>query len=199
MSSRSNPKTIIFDVDGVLADFVLGFTQAAGAAKPWGSAVNDGLWDFSDRFTKAVINATWEVIKNDPWWWRGLPPLVSSEVFDQIEELSRTHQVLFVTARVSYHNAQYQTHRWLQDHGIISPDVVVTHRKGDIAKAVGASFHIDDKPENVAYVHWTADNQPCRSYFLERPPTAEKSLWLPANVKRVTDVSEFIQDIKESK
>jgi len=188
---------IIFDVDGVLADFVLAFTKTAGVPKPWGSVENTAEWSFKGKMPDQLIADTWKVVKSMPNWWCTLPPLVSPEVFESINRLHYDNGVLFVTARVSDHNAQWQTVRWLKGNGIRNPNVIVSHNKGEIAAAVSADFHIDDKPENAACVHWMADERPCRSYFLER--ALRPCPWLPANVRRVTSVSEYIAAIEEEK
>lgn len=201
MSTRrtTTGKTIIFDVDGVLADFVLGFTAIAGAPEPWGTREGrQKLWSFRDVFSPEQISNAWEKLKSSDSFWRDLPPLQSPEVFDAIDELQLSHHVLFVTARVSYKNAQEQTKLFLEDHGVMNPSVIVSPKKGEIAAAVAADYHVDDKPENVACVHWMADKQPCRSYFYEVEPN-NKGVWLPEKIRRIQSLSEFIEDVKENR
>lgn len=198
MDYRATPnKTIIFDVDGVLADFVRGFTELAGVPEPWSTRENTAQWSFRDKIAPEVVSATWDKIKNSYDFWQFLPALVGRDTFNRINTLQAHNHVLFVTARVSHHNAQLQTIRFLQYWGVRLPNVVVSHKKGEVAAAVGAHYHIDDKPENAACVHWMADKQPCRSYFLET--AVSKGQWLPQNVRRVATVDEFINDILEDK
>lgn len=174
---------VMFDVDGVLADFVAGFTELAGCQPPWGTRTNDAAWSMKDRIDPAVVEATWEKLKDDPYWWASLPALISADVFGEIDALHRKHEIIFVTARVSYHNAQAQTVEWLGGHRICTPSVIVSAKKGEIAAAWGADYHIDDKPENAACVHWMADRKPCKSFLLVHPFT--KEAWVPAGVRRV--------------
>jgi 5'(3')-deoxyribonucleotidase len=188
---------IIFDVDGVLADFVAAFTVLAGCQPPWTTRENQAAWSFKDKIAPAVIVDTWNKLRADPYWWEDLPPMVSMDVFWQIDELQERHEMLFVTARVSNHNVQRQTQNWLRDHGITNPSVVVSVKKGEIAAAFGADYHIDDKPENAACVHWLADKKPCKSFLLLHPHT--KDSWVPAGVRRITSVSEYLAAIEEGK
>ena len=192
-------KTIIFDVDGVLADFVAGVSKLVCPESPITTVSNPSMyWDFRDIWSPEAADRAWSTIKNDPDWWANLPPMVERDVFDRIERLHWDHHVLFVTARVSDFNVQAQTRCWLIGMGIDDPAVVVTNKKGDIARAVNADYHIDDKPENAACVHWMADMKPCRSYHLDHY-NGRRSAWLPRNVRRVTSVIEFIQDIEDGK
>jgi hypothetical protein len=195
-------RTIIFDVDGCLADFVWGFTKEviergsfvdmAGYPQPWGTRENKSRWDFTDRFTKKEIEDAWSRVKGSKNWWTKLPALEDHETFAQIDELQYDHHVLFVTARVGW-NPQWQTRVWLEDHGVLQPNVVVTEKKGEIASAVGASFHVDDKPENAACVHWMAKK--CRSYFVEHD-YRKGGDWLPERIKRIKSVKEYLNDIR---
>ena len=187
-------KTIIFDVDGVLADFVLGFTREIGAEQPWGERQNAGNWNFIDKFEKQRVEDAWSRIRNNPQWWINLPPLEDYATYQRIARLQLDHQVLFVTARSGI-NAQWQTQRWLRLQGIMNANVVVADKKGDVAAAVGAHYHIDDKPENAACVHWIADKKPCRSYFLDHE-YRQSGMWLPPRIKRVSSVNQYLEDIE---
>jgi uncharacterized HAD superfamily protein len=188
---------IIFDVDGVLADFVAAFTKLAGCQPPWTTRENAASWSFMDRITPQTVADTWAAVRDNPTWWLTLLPMVSEDVFDTIDMLHQHHEVIFVTARLSNHNAQAQTHEWLERQGIWHPSVIVTHKKGEMAAAFGADYHIDDKPENAACVHWMADRKPCKSFLLVHPHT--KEAWVPAGVRRITSVSEYLTAIEEGK
>jgi uncharacterized HAD superfamily protein len=193
-------KTIIFDVDGCLADFVKGFTtdviarDPLSTLTPWGTRENKGRWDFSDVFDKKLVNEAWKRIHSSRDWWEGLPALEGQDVFNDIDHLQRSHHVLFVTARPGI-NSQEQTRHWLWNHGIGAPHVVVTAKKGEVANAVSADFHVDDKPENAACVHWMSECT--KSYFVEHP-YRQGGVWLPERIKRIKTVKEYISDIKET-
>ena len=190
-------KTIIFDVDGVLADFVWGFSSLAGCKPPWTVQQHKASWDFNEVMDRVTWKETWAKVMNDPLFWYNLPALISEDVWKQIEELHSDNQVLFVTNRMSSHNAQDQTRAWLEKHGIHYPNVVLSAKKGEIAAAVAADYHLDDKPQNAAAVHWMADRRPCISYFLRRTHTESATDWLPKNIRVVTSVSEYLRDIEE--
>lgn len=178
-----------------LADFVLSYTKECGAKVPWGTRENRCKWNFLDVFTKQQVDDAWGRIKNDPDWWISLPALEDRAVFRQIDILQEQHHVLFVTARVGIH-PQGQTQEWLLNQGVYRPNVIVTDRKGEIAKAVGADYHVDDKPENAACVHWMSEKT--KSYFVEHPSRMGGD-WLPERIKRIKSVKEYIADIMEGR
>lgn len=185
-------KCVIFDVDGCLADFVYSFTKECGAVEPWGTRENKSRWDFRDVFQKQQIDDAWSRIKGSRYWWMHLRPMESASVFEAIDDLQYSHHVLFVTARVGLHS-QWQTQMWLAKQGITNPNVVVTSKKGEIAHAVGAAFHVDDKPENAACVHWMSEGT--KSYFVEHD-YRKGGAWLPERIKRIKSVQEYIDDIR---
>ena len=187
-------KTIMFDVDGVLADFSYAFTKECGIFTPV-AGPEQQAWDFPE-IPREVQNEVWKRIKASRDWWLNLPSLVSADVFWKIDELVSDHQLVFVTSRVGI-APQLQTELWLHHYGIQNPCVVVSKRKAEIAKAIDADYSIDDKPENVACVHWIADVKPCRSYVIDRP--YNRTGFIPKNVRRVLTVEEFLNDIEEGK
>lgn len=190
-------RTILFDVDGVLADFCLGFTQLAGVASPWGT-VAQKQWQFDEQFISPELrHATWERVTKTPGWWETLEPLVSKNTIWSISWLQQNGcNVVFCTNREGTPSPQVQTAHWLQNHGFEgNPHVILSKRKGEIAKAIDADYAIDDKPENVACIHWIADAQPCKSYVITRPYNLVN--YLPAKVRRVDTVNQFLSDIQE--
>jgi hypothetical protein len=187
----------------VLADFVYAFTKEvldhddwdSQILKPWGTRENrNKRWDFLDVFTKQQTAAAWSRIKDDAFWWMRVPPLEEPRTFSRINALQGSHHVLFVTARVGRH-AQWQTQQWLKALGVYESNVVVTDKKGEVAAAVGAHYHVDDKPENAACVHWIADRVPCKSYFVEHE-YRQGGPWLPEKIKRIKSVNEYLEDIE---
>jgi hypothetical protein len=190
-------KTILFDVDGVLADFIYGFTRTAMVefGTPIIGTYEQETWADIAGLDKKQIDYVWKRIKTDPNWWSFLPALVSEEVFRRINKLHDTHQVVFCTHREQgTPNCQWQTVTWLQLHGIMRPTVIVSKRKGDVAKAIDADFAIDDKPENVACIHWIADVKPCRTFILDR--LYNNRVELPSKICRVQTVFEFLEAIR---
>src|SRR2546425_12393178 len=79
---------IIFDIDGVLADFILAYTKLGGKMgflnRAW-STLSQRTWDMPE-IPKAQQDAMWEKIKQDSWFWTELEPLQDKDVFAQISD-----------------------------------------------------------------------------------------------------------------
>ena len=187
--------TILFDVDGVLADFVGAFTRQAKKMNFLKEAISteDQLnWD-GFGMTQKQMNSVWDVILGTEHWWYQLDPLISQPSFRQIQDLTYDHQVVFVSAREGIH-PQRDTVNWLTDRGVVTPSVIITKRKGEIARALDADYSLEDKPENAAVIHWMADVKPCKSYIIDRP--YNRVDYLPKKIKRVKTVEEFLNEIE---
>lgn len=186
-------KTVMFDVDGVLADFTFAFTKEAGI-EPYGVAEQTD-WSIPE-VSKELFNQTWKTVTTRPWWWARVPSAATKEDLDALRDLTMRpdFQVVFCTNREGTPNAQRQTRYWLGELGI-SGNVVLSKRKGDVAKAIDADYSIEDKPENVACIHWIADSKPCKSYVLDRP--YNRDFKFPSKVRRVYSVAEFIEDVRK--
>lgn len=181
-------RTIMFDVDGVLANFLEGFYATMGEPDPQIEGWNP--------VNGPKEREVWGKIVRSPTWWAELKPLCGPDIFTRINELQRSHAVVFATNRQGIH-PQRQTIDWLSSLGVYRPSVIITKRKGEAAHVINANYSIDDKPENAACVHWLADSVPCRSYLLVN--NSNRSATLPANVKRVETVDQFLRDIETEK
>jgi hypothetical protein len=186
-------KTVMFDVDGVLADFTYAFTKEAGI-EPVSSSEQEH-WDIP-QVPRDLFRETWKKVITVPWWWTSLPCIASRQDIDALRALTMEpdYQVVFCTNREGNPNPQRQTRFWLSELDIVA-NVVLSKRKGDVARAIDAAYAIDDKPENVACIHWIADSKPCKSYVLDRPYNREFKL--PSKVRRVYSVAEFINDVRK--
>ena len=188
---------IMLDVDGVLADFILGFTQLATTAgylyEPF-STKDQQSWDFNEHLSWTQQQNLWVYIKASPTWWETLQPLVSVDEIDQISELAANHQLVFCTQRVGRH-PQLQTTYWLRRLGILNGAVVVTKRKGEVARALDIDYSLEDKVENANCVHWLADVRPCKSFLVDR---AYNRVGRTRGVKVVATVQEFLDRVEES-
>lgn len=149
----------MFDIDGVLADFVSGFTKQAnylfGTPVKNNSEIStyDQLGIDEDQYRK-----TWEYIDKEVFgFWQNLPPLVGRHTFDSIETLSHHAEVYFLTARDKGHPViQRQTADWLHFHGINRPAVITipndnrtADRKAEICQYLGITHSIEDKEKNA--------------------------------------------------
>ena len=187
-------RPIVFDVDGVLANFTLGFTQRAAQidARVMVRSSEEQLeWDFRD-FPPGVEAATWRSVQQDPCFWALLyaHPGATLDVFDTIQELSVVRPVYFATNRVGI-GAHTQTERWLSRYGIRNPTVIVTRRKGEFCNVVDAAACIDDKAGNAVYVAYECPNT--RSYLLNTQYNRFDHRVLGGKVIRVKSVSEFLK------
>lgn len=190
-------RTVLFDVDGVLADFCYGFTAEAGLT-PW-SHTEQQTWEFPETtFSLARQQATWLRVRNTAGWWANLKCLDERDMkaLSDFNNGNPFVQIVFATHREGTPNAQVQTNVWLSRYLVNQSNVVLTKRKGDIAKAINADYAIDDKAENAACIHWIADVQPCKSYIIDRP---YNRVPLPRRVRRVYSVAEFLEDVKHGR
>lgn len=187
-------KNVLMDMDGVLADFTWAFTKEAGI-EPYSVRVQTD-WAIPE-VSKEIFAQTWKTVINTPWWWSNLPLVASREDINLLRDLTYDpdYQVVFCTDRTGTPNPQRQTRFWLEELDIHNANVVLSKRKGEIAKAIDADYSIDDKPENVACIHWMADVRPCKSYVLDRP--YNRHFKLPSKVRRVYSVSEFLEDVRK--
>jgi hypothetical protein len=101
-------KTIIFDVDGCLADFVEGFTTLGNRmfGVPIMKAHTQETWD-NFGGTKEQKSAIWEALKQDPEYWMNLSALIGPTTFARIDSLAMYHRVYFLTTRVGIKVKKY--------------------------------------------------------------------------------------------
>lgn len=195
-------KVIMLDVDGVLANFTYGFSLLANEmfGFPVVHTHEQPTWNFSGegRLTKVQESAVWTRIRQTVGWWEGLQPLVSPSVFCRISNLGGHHEVLFTTSRVSSVTPPgAETKAWLHTLGVLLPSVIVSPKKGEIARAVGATHSLEDKAENAWSIHWISDIPQTASYLINRPYNQVQTVpEIGARVKRVASVEAFL-DIVE--
>lgn len=189
-------KGVIFDVDGVLADFVGGFTARARELfpdVPITQTHGQASWNGFAGMDKKQIGMTWESIKGDRYFWRKLAPLVDAVALDRIYYLHRDNNVYFVTSRVGV-DCKRQTEYWLEAQGIARPTVVICKRKGEFAKAVDADCAIDDKANNASCIDWITEGT-CKSYLLDRPYNQAPQDFMGSGVVRVSSVEQYLDII----
>ena len=185
----------MMDIDGVLADFMYGFTKLA--ADKFGTPVTENhlyeRWDETPGLSRNQVQWGWAQIMQSGSFWADLNSLVRAEVFNRIERLSFIADTYFATAR-NGQNVKIQTEWWLRERGVISPTVLVTGRKGEAAAALGATHLIDDKAGNALCAYYL--NPGLKSYILDRPYNRFDHTIVGSGVKRVTTVEEFLTDVE---
>jgi uncharacterized HAD superfamily protein len=190
---------IIFDIDGVLCDWLTGFTQLAhdyfGSPVQTHSATFPEKWDFHEEIglTKKQFEFVWEKIKTSEVFWTQLTPLLEPSVFARIDSLTADHALYFVSARPGIYVKQ-QTEEWLKHQGVYRPTVIISDRKGDIAAGIKADYAIDDKAGNAVMMKY--QNPRTNVYILDRPYNRFDHNVLGKDVSRVYSVEDFIKVIE---
>lgn len=192
-------KTIVFDVDGVLADFSFAFTLLSSNlfGTQCFSDLTQVTWDYTDVMTPEQREEVWRVLKETEEWWTTLPSLVPENIFDWINTLTINNEVYFLTNRFSdVRPPGEQTLTWLNTMGIADPRVIVSSRKGEIISAVKADFAIEDNWSNACAIYWMADG--CRTFLIKRGYNEAARKIIPKGITVVDEVSDFLDQIEEN-
>lgn len=153
---------LAIDLDGCLANFneayARMFKQRGFDMPAFDGAVEyPRTWNYPEdnyNVPKAVVSEVWREIRNSRTFWRDLAPEPTtpwdSDVWSLLNWLQVTgHEVYFFTTRPGI-NAHMQSRSWLEGMGIIHPQVlIVPGSKGTLAKELGITMAVDDKPENI--------------------------------------------------
>jgi len=147
-------KTVVFDIDGVLAEFIGGFYKLL--ASHWPDQVgkirythHQDSWVIDTP--KEIQDKAWKLVKApETDFWVGLEPLASPSTFNRIDKLTRRY---FVTSRIGDNmDVESQSRIWLRKLGIRNPRVHVMEHKKDKADFIydlGATHVIEDHPQTI--------------------------------------------------
>lgn len=197
-------RTIVFDIDGVLANFMQGFLQVASGLfeRQIIDTQEQRTWDVYPGMKGEEVTKVWAFIAQHPQFWEHLPPYAIAEEFEAIRQLIVDgHRVYFATNRKT-NGALQTTHLWLFKHIVVPAsdgafvplNVITTHRKGEFCKVVEADYYIDDKSENVDCSIWMTDKK-TKSFVITRPYNIGPYAPHSAKAQRVESVSEFIAEV----
>jgi hypothetical protein len=150
------PLKIGVDVDGVLADFRSGFTQAVHAVHGKDAGPGDPAASWSDRLSNRELDAAWKHISRTPNWWTTLTAY-EPEQMKRLYELSRERrwEVFFLTKRpaTAGEPVQYQTQWWIEQQGFVMPSVLtVPGSRGELSNALRLDIVLDDQLINCVDV-----------------------------------------------
>lgn len=193
-------KTILLDIDGVLADFVHGYSVTAN--NMYGSPVINAM-TCSTRSLKKLLNLTGkedkcirEVIKLSNTFWLGLPDLATYREIDQLVDMQ---DVIFVTLRPA--QARSQTRGWLNDRHLLQPCLHVTNKTPLLQVFQEGGYVLDDHAPIIdrmmAYCYHH-DVPVWKPYLLNREYNKDfVSEWdLPEKLLRVSTIEEFLKEVE---
>jgi phosphoglycolate phosphatase-like HAD superfamily hydrolase len=149
---------VVFDLDGVLCDFALGFSRLCSTMflfKPF-TTIEQVTWkDYRARgLSYDDIGRVWEKVAASDVWWETLPPLNDALDSGRIwMDLLASHVELhYVTNRKAPANVGSQSRRWLEKYGFPAGEVHVVSEKAEYVRDnFGDRLRgaIDDSPYNI--------------------------------------------------
>lgn len=179
--------TILFDIDGVLADFTFGYTSLARQMFPDEnislSPTRERLrWDFDD-IRPEIADAVWQRIVEKPEFWGSLPLLVDDRDKAVLRDIAARNSLVYMTSRRGRPDKVIGvTKEWLTKNDLPdSPVLMVRSISTKLVIAdnlVGSVVLIDDYPglftecANPAITRCLV----CRPYNVSVKPLAEMSI-----------------------
>lgn len=142
-----NRPVVMWDIDGVLADFTYGFTYLLeGKGRSGGT---QPTWNFDAP--RGAVAAAWRVVDDSLYFWRNLLPLATWQERLAMQHLAQSADFLYVTGREDRgNNTRGQTIQWLYEGGFPQGTVVLDGDKRSVASGiVNLIGVIDDKPDNL--------------------------------------------------
>ena len=192
---------VIFDMDGVLANFSKGFHELTKKMYPeWEPLYPPNEAPFWDDYCAPLEphkkREVWNAIKKSTTFWTTLEPLAAYEEFECIQYLTYCCEVYFATHRVGT-DVKEQTEVWLRSQGIARGTVIVTPLKGQVADAIKATHLIDDKAGNAIYTAYQSPHT--KSYILDRTYNRFDHRIVGRRVTRVGSIAEFFSHLRQEK
>jgi FMN phosphatase YigB (HAD superfamily) len=174
------PLRIAFDMDGTLADLAMAYVEvedrlfgpaAAEHEQPAPEEREAEQHDQEDpgaaepseqkrerrvRLSTRHRDKVWQTIEATPNFWTTLRPIEEGAV-ERLYQLTCEHnwEVFFITQRpaTAGGTVQWQTYKWLVEHGFAMPSVIpLSSSRGKAAAALRLDYLIDDTPQNCVDV-----------------------------------------------
>ncbi len=182
-------KTVIFDVDGVLAEFTYRFLSFASAYFPClpVSTANRKTWEFRS-LTHEQFTKVFEQIRLGKFDWSLAPSLLNPLDIIAIDQLRQNGiSIQYVTNREGP-RAKIDTEKWQSDNRLPTGIVKVTADKAAYVRAIAADIVgiIDDAPSNLEA--YAAAGFSDVLYVRDWPYNRDVAL---PGLKRVSSVAEF--------
>lgn len=110
----------------------------------------------SARNTARHRERVWSEIEATPNFWTTLKP-IDDRAVKRLYQLTGDHnwEVFFITQRpaTAGGTVQSQTHKWLVEHGFLTPSVIpLSAGRGQAASALRLDYLVDDTPQNCVDV-----------------------------------------------
>lgn len=190
----------MFDLDGVLADFISQFTWMAGRKFDLGFTFtrSHGMqttWNVEDEpgseLTTEMADQVWEEADADPMFWTKLLTCVSDgEKRDMHKLVHAGIKVLYCTSRGGQ-DPKVQSEMWIRRNGFPAGQVIVAKDKAEALRGLesrGAEILavIDDRPRLLSSLHKAGFYTVARDWPYNRGSETVCDA-------RVSSVSEFVR------
>lgn len=193
-----NRPVVMVDIDGVLADFVLGFTVLLHHRfnAPIVRTPDQPVWGGFPGVSEVDERVGWEHIRASTTFWRTLPRLATHDEALRLRALQYRTTLVFATARTG--NAVVaQTQGWLDEQfGIEKATVLVSARKGELAHALHARYVIDDCIGNAVYAANHCKDLGTEVYLLDRLYNQFDHTASGSPVTRIKTLSQFLDVVE---
>ena len=206
---------VAFDLDGVLADLGTAYdavaakvaaTRAASSGRDKTAPEDEGNRSEADSDDTAAGSRShvddaeiWDAIRAIPDFWTTLSPLEPGGI-ERLQATAIRHrwELFFLTQRPATRGdtVQRQTQRWLVQHGVDLPSVIVTRgSRGTLAAALHLDVLIDDTVQHCVDV--IAESKATPFLVLRKPDAATEGNAKRLGITVVRSVEECLVALEE--
>lgn len=187
------------DIDDVLSDFFRGWNKRSQELLgiPGDLELQPTSWDWGNYgYTPEQLSTVWDNIRNDPFFYSDLKPLVSNGYRAPLNLLATRHDIYFMTARKECKHGMSMTvttQIWLDEVLNCTDSMVLcSKKKGLLAEALDLDYFLDDNVENCNDVRFHASN--CKVYLKSMTHNLIEGAKYP-NLPKVDTFEEFAKII----